>query len=405
MESIQHKIALKASSLHKNFKIPLEKKSGLKELLIRFYKRKRGHRDFHVLNDINFEVHKGDFFGIVGRNGSGKSTLLKIISQIYQPTKGGVVVNGSLMPFIELGVGFNTELSAKDNVYLNGAMIGFSRHEIDDMYKSIVDFAELHGFMDEQLKNFSSGMKVRLAFSIAIQAKSDILVLDEVLAVGDEAFRQKCNDFFLSQKGTRTIILVTHDMNAIQKFCNRGIFLNDGRVEKYGTSSEIAEAYSNLFLDEKIKKIKKLNGQKKKKTGLETLVSKISVMQNGKQTARVMAYQDFSLKVNVKSRNKNDNIVVAINIFNEANNLLLAASTKHTKSFKGLSAGETEIMFDIQNIYTDGEYRIAVAMASNDELNELLYQDTSAHRFVLEGIKHMKYSLTHPNVKVSSRGV
>ena len=165
-----------------------------------------------MLKDISFEVRQGDFFGIVGRNGSGKSTLLKIISQIYVPEKGSVSVKGKLVPFIELGVGFNPELTGRENVYLNGALLGFTREEIDAMYDDIVEFAELEDFMDQKLKNYSSGMQVRLAFSVAIKAQGDILVLDEVLAVGDEAFQRKCDNFFAQmQKGpTKTIILVTH---------------------------------------------------------------------------------------------------------------------------------------------------------------------------------------------------
>jgi ABC-2 type transport system ATP-binding protein len=189
-------IALKVEHVSKSFRLPTEQSSGIKQAFINYMRGVRGYTEQHVLNDISFEVRKGDFFGIVGRNGSGKSTLLKIISEIYTPEKGKVTVNGSLVPFIELGVGFNPELTGRENVYLNGAMLGFSKSEIDSMYDEIVEFAELHEFMDQKLKNYSSGMQVRLAFSVAIKAQGDILVLDEVLAVGDVAFQQKCFDYF-----------------------------------------------------------------------------------------------------------------------------------------------------------------------------------------------------------------
>ena len=174
-------VALDVQHITKEFKLPHESQNSLKGRLINF--NKRGYEIQRVLDDISFTVYKGDFIGIVGRNGSGKSTLLKIISEIYTPNGGHVDVHGKLTPFIELGVGFNPELSGRDNVFLNGALLGFSRSEIEERYDDIVAFSELERFMDQKLKNYSSGMQVRLAFSIAIQADTDILVLDEVLAV------------------------------------------------------------------------------------------------------------------------------------------------------------------------------------------------------------------------------
>lgn len=179
--------------LYKSFKLPHEQHSGIKQAVVNIAKGKKGYETQRVLEDVSFEIKKGEFFGIVGRNGSGKSTLLKLLAGIYSPDKGLVQVNGSLTPFIELGVGFNPELTGRENVYLNGALLGFGRKEMDEMYEEIVSFAEIEKFMDQKLKNYSSGMQVRLAFSIAIQAKSDILVLDEVLAVGDEAFQKNAS--------------------------------------------------------------------------------------------------------------------------------------------------------------------------------------------------------------------
>ena len=186
--------------------------------------------------------------GIVGRNGSGKSTLLKILAGIYYPSKGEVTVNGTLVPFIELGVGFNPELTGRENVYLNGALLGFSNKEMDAMYDDIWKFAELEQFQDQKLKNYSSGMQVRLAFSIAIRAKGDILVLDEVLAVGDAAFQQKCNDYFKDLKNNgQTIILVTHSMGDVRKFCTRAIMIEGGKIVHDGDPKEVADEYLKLF--------------------------------------------------------------------------------------------------------------------------------------------------------------
>ncbi|MGM9885633.1 MAG: ABC transporter ATP-binding protein [Lactococcus sp.] len=238
-------IAVKIDHVSKFFRLPTEATSSLRTTLVNRLRGIKGYKEQHVLKDIDFVVEKGDFFGIVGRNGSGKSTLLKIISQIYTPEKGQVTVNGKLVSFIELGVGFNPELTGKENVYLNGAMLGFSREEISAMYDEIVDFAELHEFMNQKLKNYSSGMQVRLAFSVAIKARGDVLVLDEVLAVGDEAFQKKCNDYFLErQKSGQTTILVTHDMGAVNKYCNKAVYIKDGIIEESGSPEKVAMRYS-----------------------------------------------------------------------------------------------------------------------------------------------------------------
>jgi len=239
------KAIVEISKLTKSFKIPLEASSGVKQQLINILKGRKGYRLFTPLKDISFTINEGDFFGIVGRNGSGKSTLLKTIAGIYTPNSGNVKVHGSLVPFIELGVGFNPELTGRENIFLNGALLGFSHEEMESMYSAIVEFAELEDFMEERLKNYSSGMQVRLAFSIAIRAHADILLLDEVLAVGDEAFQKKCYSYFDKLKREkRTVILVTHDMAAVERFCTKAAFIEDGHVKMIGKPYRIAAAYS-----------------------------------------------------------------------------------------------------------------------------------------------------------------
>ena len=239
------KAIVEISKLTKSFKIPLEASSGVKQQLINILKGRKGYRVFTPLKDISFTINEGDFFGIVGRNGSGKSTLLKTIAGIYTPNSGNVKVHGSLVPFIELGVGFNPELTGRENIFLNGALLGFSHEEMESMYNAIVEFAELEDFMEERLKNYSSGMQVRLAFSIAIRAHADILLLDEVLAVGDEAFQKKCYSYFDKLKREkRTVILVTHDMAAVERFCTKAAFIEDGHVKMIGKPYRIAAAYS-----------------------------------------------------------------------------------------------------------------------------------------------------------------
>lgn len=242
---MSNNIAVKIDHVSKFFRLPTEATQSLRTSLVNRFKGIKGYKEQHVLKDISFEVEKGDFFGIVGRNGSGKSTLLKIISEIYVPEKGTVTIDGKLVSFIELGVGFNPELTGRENVYMNGAMLGFSTEEIDTMYDDIVEFAELEECMNQKLKNYSSGMQVRLAFSVAIKAQGDILILDEVLAVGDEAFQRKCNDYFMERKRSgKTTILVTHDMNAVKKYCNKAVLIEDGLIKVVGAPDDVANQYS-----------------------------------------------------------------------------------------------------------------------------------------------------------------
>jgi ABC-2 type transport system ATP-binding protein len=241
-------LAINVRHIHKTFKLPHERHGSVKSALIsRFSSGKRTFEKQKVLNDINFEVKKGEFFGVLGRNGSGKSTLLKLMAGIYYPTSGNIQINGKLTPFIELGVGFNPELTGRENVFLNGALLGFSRAEMAEMYDEIVEFAELERFMDQKLKNYSSGMQVRLAFSIAIRAKSDILLIDEVLAVGDYNFQAKCLAVFeqLKKDGV-TIVFISHDMESVRRFCDSAILIEKGKIIAHGSTQNVIDGYMKL---------------------------------------------------------------------------------------------------------------------------------------------------------------
>lgn len=247
-------IAISVKDIHKNFVLPQHKNTSLKQAAVNIV-RKNNVTTQKVLDGVSFDVYKGEFFGIVGRNGSGKSTLLKLIAGVYSPASGRIEMNGGLTPFIELGVGFNPELSGRDNVFLNGALLGYTRKQMDAMYDEIVEFAEIEEHMDKKLKNYSSGMQVRLAFSIAIKAKNDILIFDEVLAVGDEAFQNKCMTVFREyKKSKQTIILVTHSMENVLMLCSRALMLEAGKIVAIGDVKKVAEAYqkSNLPLNSAI---------------------------------------------------------------------------------------------------------------------------------------------------------
>ncbi|HEU4965992.1 MAG TPA: ABC transporter ATP-binding protein [Candidatus Saccharimonadales bacterium] len=242
--------AIVVHDLHKEFVLPQHKLTSLKQVFVNLG-RKNSKKRQKVLDGINFTINKGEFVGIVGRNGSGKSTLLKILAGVYAPTVGSVTVHGSLTPFIELGVGFNPELSGRDNVFLNGALLGFSHKEMEAMYDDIVSFAELGDFMEQKLKNYSSGMQVRLAFSIAVRAKSDILLLDEVLAVGDAAFQQKCFNYFEELKAAKqTVVFVSHDMGAVRRFCTKAIYVANGKIIQEGAPSDVADLYAEKNIEQ-----------------------------------------------------------------------------------------------------------------------------------------------------------
>ena len=240
MESV-----IQVKNLSKSFVIPHQRHDSLVEYLShpnRIFKP--SGEKFTVLKDIDLDVYPGDFLGIMGRNGSGKSTLLKILAGIYSPTSGSVKVRGKMVPFLELGVGFNSELSGRENVFLNGIILGLSRSFLNEKYNEIVKFAELEKFMDMPLKNYSSGMQVRLAFSIAIMADADVYILDEVLAVGDIEFQKKCFNIFREyKKRKKTIILVTHSSASVKDFCNRAAFLKDGRLHFYDSIDGVIKAY------------------------------------------------------------------------------------------------------------------------------------------------------------------
>lgn len=235
-------IAISVQNLSKNFKIPHEKISTMRGAFVSAF-RKKTYEKFKALDDVSFEVKKREFFGIIGRNGSGKSTLLKILAGIYQPDGGKISINGEISPFLELGIGFNPELSGSDNVYLNGVILGLTHKQINQKFDEIVEFSGLRKFIDQKVKNYSSGMQVRLAFAVAIHANRDILLMDEVLAVGDMNFQKKCYDYFEQIKGKKTVVLVSHDMNNMKKFCDRALLLQNGKIIAIGAAEDVSAKY------------------------------------------------------------------------------------------------------------------------------------------------------------------
>ena len=230
------------------FRISTDNVDNIKEYFIKFVKRKLRFREFYALKNVSLEIKKGESWGIIGRNGAGKSTLLRVICNILSPQTGSVDVTGSISPMLELGAGFDADLTAGENIYLEGALLGRSKEYMKNHFDEIIEFAELSNFLDMPVKSYSSGMKARLAFGIATAVRPEILIVDEVLAVGDAAFRRKCEERMQKMlQGAVTLLLVSHSSGAIEKLCEKALWLRDGEVAMSGNAKEVCAAYEDYY--------------------------------------------------------------------------------------------------------------------------------------------------------------
>jgi len=237
-------VAIRVSDVTIRFNLASEKVDNLKEYIIKLLKRQLLFQEFLAVKDVSFEIKKGEAWALVGENGSGKSTLLKAISGILRPYKGSVQIQGSVAPLIELGAGFDANLTARENIYLNGTVLGHSKKFMDEHFDEIVDFAELEDFLDSPIKNFSSGMKARLGFSIATMVRPEILIVDEILAVGDYKFRQKCEQRMTEMlSGGTTLLYVSHDIHTVRKLCTHAVWLEKGNAKMVGDVKTVCDAY------------------------------------------------------------------------------------------------------------------------------------------------------------------
>jgi ABC-2 type transport system ATP-binding protein len=395
--------AIQALNVSKSFRLPNEKNTSIKGAVIGFWHRKRGYEKQQVLDEISFEIKKGEFFGIVGRNGSGKSTLLKLLAGIYTPNSGSIEVNGKLTPFIELGVGFNPELTGRENVFLNGALMGFNRAEMEAMYDEIVAFAELERFMEQKLKNYSSGMQVRLAFSIAIKSQSEILVFDEVLAVGDANFQAKCYDVFKRIKEEkRTVVLVTHDMSAVREYCDRALLLDKGSILSEGSPIKVTDRYNELNLQAiDNNTAKKLSTQRSAHKTVE--IRNIWLEAKGKNTHTLSPDDPLVFMVECHASDEVVDPVFGITLKDQAGKPIFATNTKakHIKTGK-IKAGQTiGVRFEIDNIYSDGNYYLvpAVTDASTTRRYDSIEE---GYRFTISGWDYPAF-VTQPKntIKIS----
>lgn len=362
-----NEIAIKVDNVTKSFKLPHEKSGSLKTAFVNVLKRKKSYERQKVLTNVSLEIKKGEFFGIVGRNGSGKSTLLKLLAGIYAPDNGAIHVNGKLTPFIELGVGFNPELTGRENVYLNGALLGFDRKEMEVMYPEIVKFAELEDFMDQKLKNYSSGMQVRLAFSIAIRAKTEILLIDEVLAVGDVAFQKKCYAVFqaLKREG-RTVVFVTHGMGDVERFCDRVFVVDKGR------QLGVFEPHEARVMYEKMNEESVTEGapnQEKARWGNGPIrVSDIKLISDGRLVKKdALANRPFDIELYLEMIKQPEryekNFFIGINIFTEDDHNLFGPNTLDLK----LPFDTKKVTLHIPSLpLNKGRYFVTVALFDNE---------------------------------------
>jgi ABC-2 type transport system ATP-binding protein len=383
-------VVIEARDVEKAFRIPVHRIDSFKERVVHPLAQPQ-YRTLRALRKVSFDIHRGEFFGIVGRNGSGKSTLLKILASIYRADSGSIRMAGRPAPFIELGVGFNMELSARENVTLNGVMMGLSQREARRRLDAVLDFAELDEFVDLKLKNYSSGMLVRLAFSVMIQAEADILLIDEVLAVGDASFRQKCRDVFREMRDSdRTVVLVTHDMSAVQNYCHRAMLLDDGEASHIGDPEETGRQYLRMnFAKRQIS----IAGDKEVAL-VPDILGRVSEawLENarGERIDNVEVGEPIRLRAVIEARRDLTGPTFAVH-FNNADGVQVFGLKRELDENDGpqvlRSGDKTRINASLENPLMPGRYTVVcwVAVTRNDE--ETAHQTLKLLEFVVFGVK------------------
>jgi ABC-type polysaccharide/polyol phosphate transport system ATPase subunit len=355
--------AVTVERLSKRFKLPHHHYSTFKERALHPF-ASRTHDTLRALEDVSVEIPRGEFFGIVGRNGSGKSTLLKCLAGIYEADAGHTIIDGRLSPFIELGVGFNADLTARDNVIINAIMLGLTRRQARERFDDIIAFAELEEFLDLKLKNYSSGMSVRLAFSVAIEVDADVLLVDEVLAVGDAAFQQKCFEQFHRLKAEgKTIVFVTHDMSAVERFCDRAMLIERGRVLAIDEPHVIARAYNELNFG----RIAPVTGDQERFGDHEAAEIKAAWFEDasGKRVTAVAQGEPLHLCAEVKFHTPVAHPSFALHLRNEVRHTVFATSTDlNQMTTDEFEAGDSLIVrAKLENWLATGRYELTPTVA------------------------------------------
>jgi ABC-type polysaccharide/polyol phosphate transport system ATPase subunit len=394
-----------AESVSKTFRVPEERTHTLKERALHPLRKTR-HESFPALKDVSFDVRQGEFFGIAGRNGSGKSTLLKCLAGIYGVDSGRIWMQGRLSPFIELGVGFNQDLAARDNVVLNGIMMGLSPREARARYDAVIDFAELREFEELKLKNYSSGMYVRLAFSVAIQVDADILLVDEVLAVGDAAFAQKCFDVFNRMRDEgRTIVFVTHDMGTLNRFCHRAMLLERGSMVHIGEPHEVADRYLEINFGRESQHAAGAPNERRGDGEARVMEAWIENEQGELQTS-VPQGQRLTLKALVRFSVEVEDPAASVYVLNEEHIAIIVATTAHEHERSGrFSAGDEALFtFSFENVLAPGRYSPLLTLAHRGTGLDLMDRFEGGLTFVVTGLEAMGGVIDVPVDVSVSRG-
>jgi ABC-2 type transport system ATP-binding protein len=377
---------IRVEDVAKTFRIPEEQMHTLKERALHPLRR-TGYHTFRALEGVSFDVKDGEFFGIVGRNGSGKSTLLKCLAGIYSADRGRIWIKGRMSPFIELGVGFNPDLAARDNVVLNGIMLGLTPREAKARYEHVIEFAELEEFQELKLKNYSSGMHVRLAFSVAIQVDADVLLIDEVLAVGDAAFQQKCFDVFnrLRDEG-RTIVLVTHDMGAVQRFCHRAILLERGEIVAAGDPEDVAYRYLELNFN-KDALAPRPDPRSRSGSGNARIVDLWCESADGEQPGMFRHGQRLRCCARIEFAETVEDPALGVEFVNEEQVRVFVANTadEHERSGR-FSAGEQAVFaVEFDNLLAPGRYRVVGTLSRLGHGLEVIDRSDRERSIVVKG--------------------
>lgn len=383
--------AIKIEGISKTFKIPHEKHTTLKQAALGAFSGK-SYETLEALKGVSFAVKKGEFFGIIGRNGSGKSTLLKIIAGIYLPDNGKISVLGKMSPFLELGAGFNPELTARENVFLGGAILGLSKKEIKGKFSEIISFAELEEFVDMKFKNFSSGMQVRLAFALAINAYADILLMDEVLAVGDTNFQNKClEEFAKYKKEGKTVILVTHSMKYIREYCDRAVVVDRGDIKYLGSPERAIDIYNKINLDETLEgyqETEKVIDSEFIGNGKAIIKDQKVLDMGGKEVKKLNSGEKYRILITVEFKEDILSPVFGA-MFKDATHDIYGLHSLYSRNpqkIKLAKKGEIiDIFFDFENILIPGNYTIMIACATQKSLlgYEILHLKEKALRIVV----------------------
>ena len=374
-------------AVSKTFRVPEERTHTLKERALHPLRRTR-HETFKALRDISFDVRPGEFFGIAGRNGSGKSTLLKCLAGIYGVDTGKIWMHGRLSTFIELGVGFNQDLAARDNVVLNGIMMGLSPREARRRVDEVIDFAELREFEELKLKNYSSGMHVRLAFSVAIQVDAEILLVDEVLAVGDAAFQQKCFDVFNRMRDEgRTIVFVTHDMSALNRFCHRALLLEKGSMVHLGVPHEVADRYLEINFGRDPEAAAKRVEEGRGGDGEARIAEAWVEDDRGERSTSLPQGRRITVKALVNFLVDVEDPAAGLYVLNEDHVAILvtSSSVEHERSGR-FRAGESALFsFSFENVLAPRRYNPLFTLAHRGTGLDLMDRFEGAFSFVVTG--------------------